>query len=205
MATSMTSEGLSRWGHFSSSKRSVDLDEPIYLNQWIININAADLPAGLGASQDDVNIILEGVRAISGFETQPGLGNAVTQKYKHAERGYAGGAPSKTHLDLQLTFELNLRRDGNTDDNYTYKFLRKWCDLIYDPLTGHMSIKQNYVCRGWTVTLMDKEGIGFHQWYCQNIFPTSSLPHPSLTYDGGDIWKSFQMTFWCDTFDEIIS
>jgi len=73
----MTSNGLMNWGHFSSSKRAVDLDEPLYMNLWTISINAADLPLGLGASQDDVNIVLEGVRTLSGLNTQPGVGNAL--------------------------------------------------------------------------------------------------------------------------------
>lgn len=199
----MNSDGLMRYGHFTSSKRSMDLDEPIYLNLFTVSIQASDLPAGLGATQDDVNIILEGVRSVSGLDTQPGLGTA-SQKYKWAERGFTGGAPSKTHLDLQFTFELNLRRDGDTDDNYTYKFLRRWADLCYDPLTGRMSIKKNYAAKRAVITMQDKEGVPFHQWTVYNIFPTSAVPAPALSYDSNSIWTGFNMTFWADYFDESI-
>ena len=174
----------------------MDLDEPIYLNLFTVSIQASDLPAGLGATQDDVNIILEGVRQVSGLDTQPGLGGAAVQKYKWAERGFTGGAPAKTHLELQLT--------SDTDDNYTYKFLRRWADLCYDPLTGRMSIKKNYAAKRAVITMQDKEGVPVHQWTVYNIFPTSAVPAPPLSYDSGAIWSGFNMTFWVDYFDESI-
>jgi hypothetical protein len=43
----LKSEGLNRWGHFTSSKRSMDLDEPIYLNLFTAQILASDLPDGM--------------------------------------------------------------------------------------------------------------------------------------------------------------
>ena len=207
MAQLNNSEGLNRWGHFTSSKRSMDMDEPIYLNLWTAQLISSDLPLGMldqGYNQDDVNIVLEGLRSVGGLDTQPGVGQ-TSQKYKHAERGFAQSAPSKTHLDLTLTFELNVKRhDDGTNDNYTYKFLRRWSDLCYDPLTGKMNIKKNYVAKAMTFLLHDREGKPIHQWICYNIFPTSAVPNPPLSYDGGDIWKGFQMTFWADTFDEAI-
>ena len=200
----MKSYGLMKPGHFTSSKRAMDLHEPIYLNLFTVSIDPADLPAGLGMNEESTNLILEGVRSVSGLDTQPGVGS-VQQKYKFSERGYAGGQPSKTHIDLTLNFELNLRTDGEYDDNYTYKFLRGWSDLIYDPLTGRMTTKKNYICRQMTITMQDKDGRPFHQWQCYNLFPTSAVPNPQLSYDNGSIWQGFSMTFWCDYFDEAIS
>lgn len=202
----INSEGLNRWGHFTSSKRSMDLHEPIYLNLWTAQILPSDLPNGMINQYgiDDVNIVLEGLRSVGGLDTQPGVGQ-VLQKYKWAERGYAGGQPNKTHLDLTMSFELNVKRnDDGTNDNYTYKFLRRWSDLTYDPLTGKMNIKRNYTAKAMTILLHDKEGKPIHQWICYNLFPTSAIPNPPLSYDNGNIWQNFQMTFWCDYFDEAI-
>ena len=207
MAQLNNSEGLNRWGHFTSSKRSMDLDEPIYLNLWTAQLLSSDLPLGMlaqGYNQDDVNIILEGLRSVNGLDTQPGVGTA-TQKYKQAERGFAGGAPSKTHLELQLSFELNIKRNvDGTNDNYTYKFLRRWSDLTYDPLTVKMNIKKNFAAKAMTFLLHDKEGKPIHQWICYNLFPMSPIPNPQLSYDNGNIWQGFQITLWADTFDEAI-
>lgn len=199
----MNSEGLMRYGHFTSSKRSMDLDEPIYLNLFTVAIQASDIPAGLAATQDDINIILEGVKSVQGLTTQPGVGTQL-QKYKFAERGFAGGAPSQTHLEVTIAFELNLRRDGDTDDNYTYKFLRKWHDLIYDPQTGRMAIKKNYVCPRMVITMQDKEGIPFWQWTLHNVFPSGNLEAPNLDYSQGGIWQALSVKFWVDWFDETI-
>lgn len=202
------SEGLNRWGHFTSSKRSMDLDEPIYLNLWTAQILAADLPQGMldyGYGQDDMNIVLEGLRSVGGLDTQPGAGSAAIQKYKHAERGFAGGQPSKTHLELALTFELNIKRNPDgTNDNYVYKFLRRWTDLTFDPLTGKMNIKKNYAAKAMTILLHDKEGKPIHQWICYNLFPTAAIAAPALTYDNANIWQNFSFTLWADYFDEAI-
>ena len=206
MADLNKSEGLNRWGHFTSSKRSMDLDEPIYLNLWTAQLLASDLPQGMinqGYNQDDVNIVLEGLRSVNGLDTQPGVGTAV-QNYKYSDRGFAGSKPGKTHLELTLNFELNVKRNGDVNDNYTYKFLRRWSDLTYDPLTGKFSIKKNYAAKAMTFLLHDKEGKPIHQWICYNLFPMAALQSPQLNYDSGDIWKGFTFQLWADTFDEAI-
>lgn len=203
----INSEGLDRWGHFTSSKRSMELHEPIYTNLWTAQILPSDLPNGMlayGYGADDVKIVLEGLRSVGGLQTQRGT-QPVNQKYKHVERGYAGSAPSQTHLDLAMNFELNVKRnDDGTNDNYTYKFLRRWSDLTFDPLTGRMHIKKNYAAKAITIMLHDKEGKPIHQWICYNLFPTSALPEPPLSYDNANIWQSFNVTFWCDYYDEAI-
>jgi hypothetical protein len=62
-----TSQGLKRPGHFTSSKISMDKDEPLYLNLFTVTL---DPPASL-ASRDDQEtlIVLEGIRSISGLTT----------------------------------------------------------------------------------------------------------------------------------------
>ena len=105
-----------------------------------------------------------------------------------------------------MNFELNVKRHikEQTNDNYTYKFLRRWSDLTFDPLTGRMHIKRNYAAKKMTIMLHDREGLPIHQWICYNLFPTSALPEPPLSYDNATIWQSFNVTFWCDYYDEAI-
>jgi len=129
-----------------------------------------------GYGEDDINIVLEGLRNVNGLETQPGLGAPVTQKYKYADRGFAGSQPAKTHLELDMQFELNVKRhDDGSNDNYTYKFLRRWTDLTWDPLTGKYNIKKNYTAKALTILLHDKEGKPIHQWICYNLFPMAAI------------------------------
>ena len=196
-----TSGGLNRLGHFTSSKISMDKDEPLYKNLFTVRL---DPPAALGVNNDsdEANIILEGIRSISGLVTQPGLG-ALSQKYKWAERMFAGAAPGQTHLDLSITFHLNMRPGETTNDNYTYKYLRRWCDLVYDPLTGRMGIKQEYSAGSMTITMQDRRGVPFWQWICYNVWPDGGLPDPGLSYDATDLLDA-TLTFKCDYFDECI-
>ena len=75
----INSEGLDRWGHFTSSKRSMELHEPIYTNLWTAQILPSDLPNGMlafGYGADDVKIVLEGLRSIGGLQTQRGTSPA---------------------------------------------------------------------------------------------------------------------------------
>ena len=199
-----TSNGLMRYGHFTSSKRSMDLDEPIYLNLWTASINPSDLPEGLNATADDTNIILEGLKNVNGLDITPGVGSPKVQNYKESERGFAGAKPSKTHLELQMQFEMNIRREGDQNNNYTYKFFRKWFDLIYDPLTGKRTIKQHYICKSMLITLTDKENVPIHQWLIHNIFPMNGLPgYGQLDYGNDNIVQNYSLTFWADTFDDV--
>ena len=76
----INSEGLDRWGHFTSSKRSMELHEPIYTNLWTAQILPSDLPNGMlafGYGADDVKIVLEGLRSVGGLQTQRGTSPAM--------------------------------------------------------------------------------------------------------------------------------
>lgn len=195
-----TSNGLMRLPHFTSSKISMDKDEPIYLNLFTITLTPPELLAN--ANDQDTLVVLEGVRSISGLTTQVGNG-AISQYYKFAERRFAGSKPSQTHLELNIEFQLNLRPGTSSDDNYTYKFLRKWHDLVYDPLTGRMGIKQEYAAADMTITMQDRRGVPFWQWICYNVWPSGQLEGPQLNYDSGEIMKS-SCKFEVDYFDESI-
>lgn len=195
-----TSAGLRRPGHFTSSKISMDKDEPLYKNLFTVTLVP---PPALGTAESpETLIVLEGIRSISGLATQPGLGT-TSQKYKWAERMFSGGLPSQTHLDLSINFALNMRPGTTTNDNYTYKFLRRWHDLVYDPLTGRMGIKQEYAAASMTVTMQDKRGVPFWQWICYNVFPSGGLADPGLSYDDGGILE-MSVNFVSDYFDESI-
>lgn len=195
-----TSNGLMRLPHFTSSKISMDMDEPIYTNLFTITMTP---PPSIGTSEDQTTLIaLEGVKSVSGLNTQPGNGN-VSQKYKFAERMYAGAAPSQTHLELTIGFYLNVRPGEASDENYTYKFLRKWHDLVYDPLTGRQGIKKEYAAPNMTITMQDRRGIPYWQWICYNVWPSGALEGPQLSYDGTNLFEA-NVTFMVDYFDESI-
>lgn len=196
------SNGLLGLSHYRSSRVSTSLAEPIYQNLFCVQLVP---PMGLSDRSDEtVNIILEGVTSVGTISASKGS-QPVTQSYKFSNRSFSSGVPESTVIDLQLNFQLNLMYDEttNTPTNTTYKFLREWVDLIYDPLTGKQGLKRQYVAPSCTITMFDRACTPFWQWQFYNIFPTTGAPAPTLDYLQGNL-MSGQMTFRADFWDEVM-
>ena len=173
------SNGLLGLSHFRNSRVATSLWEPIYQNLFSVSVVP---PAGLeDRSEERVNIILEGVQSV-GTITSSKASSAVEQKYKFATRSYANATPEGTTIDLQIQFALNLSYDNGTPENYTYKFLRQWVDLVYDPLTGRQGLKKDYAAGNVVVTMHDRAGTPYWQWIFYYVWPTTGAPTPSLSY-----------------------
>ena len=69
--------------HFRTSRVSRELYEPVYQNLFTVEIQ---LPRALTVSDDDKNLLLEGVTKVSGLDTNKNPGLADTQKYKSADK-----------------------------------------------------------------------------------------------------------------------
>lgn len=202
MSESITSKGTVALPHFRNSRASVELYEPIYLNIFTVQIS---LPSSLGVTTQDTNLLLEEVQKVGGLDTTKNPG-AVTQAYKYAQRSFAGAKPENTYVDLDLDFEVNLQYTGNNDipGNYVLKTLRKWSDLIYDPLTGRTGLKKDYIAPNMTVTMQDRAGTPHRQWICYNVFPISTITPPDLNYQSADLYKITGYKLRCDCWDEVI-
>ena len=201
MKQNITSNGLLGLPHYRNSRVSMSLAEPLYKNLFTMQIT---LPQALGADQQSTNLLLEEVTSVTGLNTNKVPG-AVEQKYKYASRSFAGGKPNETTVDLTINFNLNLTYDGEdgTPSNFVVKMLRKWTDLIYDPITGRTGLKKDYVADQAVITMQDRAGTPFWQWICYNIFPTKGIDDVGLTYDTPDLVAIQGLTFRCDYFDEI--
>ena len=196
------SNGLIGLSHFKSSRVSMDLMEPIYLNIFTVQIA---LPSGIGATEQETNLLLEGVQKVGGLDTNKNPG-AVTQNYKYAQRSFAGSRPENTYIDLTLDFEVNLQYSANGGNpGYTVlKTLRKWSDLIYDPLTGRTGLKKDYIAPNATITLQDRAGNPHRQWIAYNLFPITNISVPELDYMSQDLYKITGYALRADYFSEII-
>ena len=193
-----SSPGLLGLSHFRNSRVSTSLWEPIYQNLWSLQLVP---PIGItDRSEERINIILEGVQSVGTISSSK-ASQAVEQKYKFATRSYANATPENTTIDLQINFQLNLSEDNGTPENYTYKFLREWVDLVYDPLTGRQGLKKNYVAPSMTLTMHDRAGTPYWQWIFYYVFPTSGAGAPSLSYSETGLFSS-QFTVRCDWWDE---
>lgn len=205
--TGMTSVGLMGLPHFKTSRVSMEMYEPVYLNLFTVEFQ---LPKGLtgtgGISDDDKNLLLEGVQNVKGLDTNKNPGVANPQHYKFADRSFAASGTDKTYIDVSMDFEINVRGSASgAPDMYTLKILRRWNDLIWDPITGRQGLKVNYVAPTVTVTMHDKANQPFWQWTLYNVFPTTNLPVPELDYSKKtDLYKVTGYTLRCDYWDEVM-
>ena len=193
-----TSQGSFGLSHFRYSRASQELYEPVYLNLFTIQIQ---LPEAIGSTEENTNLMLENVQKIGGLDSHKMPTSLVTQYYKWAGRRFAGAKPETTTMDITIDFEVSLDR---TPSAYVLKTLRKWCDLVYDPLTGRTGIKADYVAPWMLITLYDRAARPFWQWKCYNVFPMTALPAPELDYQATDVYKITGFGIAVDQYDETI-
>jgi len=184
--------------HWKNSRAAQELYEPVYLNLFTIQIA---LPVGVGSSEENTNLLLENVQDITGLVSHSFPTTPAEQHYKWATRSFAGAKPDKTTMDIGITFEVNI---DNTPSAYALKTLRKWCDLVYDPLTGRTGLKQDYISPWMLITLYNRGAVPFWQWKAFNCFPISQLPAPELGFMKDEIYRIENFTLRVDSWDESI-
>lgn len=130
--------------------------------------------------------VMENVKTVGGLDVEktPGL---VEQIYKGAKRRYSGAMPDSTTADISMSFEVNL---NDSNSMYVYKGFRKWCDLIFDPLTGGMTLKKDYVGGPLIITVHNRAADVTRQYTFQVVWPMQSLGMMDLDYSTGTtIWS----------------
>ena len=177
--------------HFKNSHAAV--------NKWAV-VNPAMfgvtiLPPTLDGQQDDktTQLLLEHVRSISGLDgLNPAMGTVI-QKYKQAERVYLG-VPEQTHLELQMTFSLNL---NDSNENYIYTTLRKWYNKAFNPATGQYGLKKEY-CGSMVIVEYNRDGSIWRKVVCVNVIPGQPTGMNDRNYDSGNEANELSITFQCD-------
>lgn len=201
--TDTTSSGLSGLPHFRTSRVSMNMWEPVWQNLYTVDIQ---LPAAIRdeVGVADTNLLLEGVTKVTGLETNKVPAANSKQRYKIADRRFADAGPENTYIDVSLEFEVNVRGSvEGTPDMYTLKILRKWNDLIYDPLSGRMGLKAEYVAPYVKIIMHDKAYNPFWEWELRHVWPSSNLIAPSLDFSSkNSLYKVTGYKLACDYWDE---
>lgn len=150
-------------------------------------------PAGVA----DGPLLLQHINSISGIENLHRDISAVEQKYKFSTRSYAG-MPDSTTLDIAVNFSLNL---NDSNQAYLYKTLRQWYRAQYNPETGEMGLKKNYVGT-IIITEFNREGDIFRKVTLEDCFITSGLPfNGSHDYSSAEP-VAMDVTWRSDVFSE---
>jgi hypothetical protein len=148
--------------HYQNSVAAVNNYEPVFLNQFDVIITP---PAII---TNNVNLLVQHVKSIDGLPELTPTG-VVKQYYKFASRSYAGPKPDQTDAQLKIEFEVNLNEDN---DMYIYNILRRWADIVFNPLTGRQGLKKDYVGEVY-VAQSNKNGDIFREWRFSPVYPFS--------------------------------
>ena len=184
--------------HYTNSQAAIQLYEPVYLNQFEVIINT---PAGVQQlpGLNGELILTQQVKSISGMTVDIQPSGPVEQFYKFASRRYAGGEPSQTDMDLTMEFEVNLNESNSMA---VYKTLRQWSDLIYNPLTGAMGLKRDYV-GSMVISIFNKQGDVFRRIRIPVCFISTPIPALELDYDQGASIYSISISWKCDYWEDL--
>lgn len=171
--------------HYTQSRTSNNNYEPVYPSLFEVTLFT---PNG-----GDTALILEQVKSIGGLNNLNPSVDPVSQKYKFADRSYAG-MPAETFVDLTFLFSINL---NEANENFIYNEMRNWYKLTYDPLTGEMGLKRDYIGSG-IIVQYNRAGDIFRRISLKAIFPTGQPDFiDELNYETNDP-AELTMTFRCD-------
>ena len=186
--------------HYQNSLFGINNYEPVYLNQFEVLISPPASVTLANTRFKGEGILTQQVKKISGLAVDIQPTGAASQYYKFAERRYAGGAPSDTSVAFSIDFEVNLNEQNSM---IVYKIMRQWADLIYNPLTGAMGLKKDYV-GSIVVSIFNKQGDVFRRISLNNCFLTADLTAMELSYDAGEnlyiLSTSWKADYWQDQF-----
>lgn len=173
------------------------------VNKWeVVNPSLFEVtilpPPGMEIGDNTTTLLLEHVRSIGGLDgLTHSIGTAV-QKFKYAERHYAGG-PDSTHLELNMTFSLNL---NESNENYIYTTLREWYDMVWNPATGAMGLKKDY-CGKLIIVEYNRDGSIWRKITCSDCFPTGQpTGMGDRSYDDPNGANELSVQFICDVWNE---
>jgi hypothetical protein len=175
--------------HYTQAKASIQKFEPVYQNLFEVTI--------LTPLNQDSSLILQHVKSIGGLNNLNPTVEAVGQKYKFADRSYAG-MPGQTFAELALAFTVNL---NDANQAYMYKYMRDWYKLTYDPLTGEMGIKANYTGT-MIVVQYNRRGDVFRKITFKDCFPTGQPTFvDSLAYETAEpaeVAMTIRSDYWIE-------
>ena len=167
--------------------------EPVQANLFEVTILPPD-----GVSGQE--LLLQHVNTVSGLAALHKDITPIEQKYKFATRSFAGTVDN-TSIDVTVNFSLNL---NDSNQAYLYKTLRQWYRAQYNPETGEMGLKKNYV--GTIVIVQfNREGDIWRKITLDDCFIISALGFTdTLDYSSGEV-QTLEITWRSDVYAEEVN
>lgn len=185
--------------HFTNSQAGIKLYEPVFLNQFEVIITPPAAVTLNNTRFKGESILTQQVKKISTLAVDIQPSGQAQQFYKFARRRYAGGAPGDTDVRFTVDFEVNL---NDQNSMIVFKILRQWADLIYNPLTGAMGLKKDYV-GSMVISIFNKQGDVFRRISLNNCFMVTDLSEMALSYETDAIYTlttTWRSDYWNDQF-----
>tara|TARA_A100001037_G_scaffold172411_2_gene154863 strand:+ start:12226 stop:12780 length:555 start_codon:yes stop_codon:yes gene_type:complete len=179
---------LPHYSNDQTSKKGKNF-EPVLMNMFEVTILP---PAGVGGQE----MLLQHVKGITGLDLHK-AGDPIAQKFKWSTRSFAG-TPADSHLDVEITFTLNL---NEANQMYAYKTIRDWQRLQYNPETGETGLKKDYVGQ-IVIVQFNRAGDIYRKITLEDCFIGGAVnPGTDLSYDNAEP-QELAVSWRCDTWSE---
>ena len=133
-------------------------EEPVYLNLFEITFI---LPTILQAQGRDPIMMLQQASKVS-LNLTDDIG-VVKQSFKYSTRAFMT-TPEKTHIEFDITFNVNVNENGNMT---TWDTLKAWYDLVWNSQNGTLHYKSDQIGT-IIVNHHDKKGVVLRRVTFQN-------------------------------------
>ncbi len=186
---------MSKLPHYKSSTAAMNNHEVAYLNLFEMTIQPP-----LGMPNWNTPLLMEQIIKVSGLDVDKVPPASVQQTYKGWTRSYAQAKLDQTFVDIVVDFEVNL---NETNSMYMYKGLKEWCNKVFNPLTGEMSLKKDYAGGPAVVEAYNRQGDVFRRYTFPVIWPTTNISSIEFDYGSADKFTISGFTFRADFFGDV--
>lgn len=181
--------------HYRNSTAAMQKYEPVYLNLFEVTIQP---PSAL--PNWTTSLLMEQVIKVSGLDVDKIPPAGILQTYKGWTRSYSNAKLDQTYVDLAMDFEVNL---NDSNSMYMYKGLKEWCNRVFDPQTGEMSLKKDYAGGPMVVDAYNRVGEIFRRYTFDVVWPTTNINAIEFDYNSTDKFTisnfTFRADYWKDT------
>ena len=120
------------------------------------------------------------------------------QRFKYTTRAFLG-TPDKTHVEFDITFNVNVNAGGSME---SWNTLKAWYDLVWNSQNGYLHYKADIIGT-IIVNQHDKKGVVLRRVTFQNC-QIKNVEGIGLSFDAStDIWSAkagFIADYWIDEY-----